>query len=290
VSPKTGDGRNYDGLVTGSRSRLDSDMPATRSLDDSERSRWFNSASPVKAVALVLHGLNMLPSRMTPLSTWLASRGVDAYRATLRGHDGDMPAFKAATRQDYLDDTLTAYDIAATRARAAGVPLHLLAFSFGALVAFDLLHTHVPTRFDRAVLFAPALAPRPSTRLVRALSMFPRLVLRSASRRDFRVFDGSPIAAFNALFAAVGALERARYARADLPTLVFVDPKDVLVSLAAIERLARDFAISAWRVVPVTTDRGRLTRTFHHLITEPDAVGDDLWREMTSMAAAHLGL
>ena len=255
-----------------------------------QKPRWFYSTIQTRGTALVLHGINMLPSRMDAIAGWLSANGIDAYRAILSGHDGDMEAFKTARRKDYIRDTLAAWQIVATRAAVANLPVHVVGFSFGALMAFDLLHSHPETHIERAVLFAPAVAPRLMTRVALALRPFPRFVPPSWSRPDFRMHPGAPIAAYTALFASVRALHEARYCRANIPTLVFIDPQDALVSLRQVRRLTEAYALDAWHVIPVTTNRGRLPGTYHHLITEPDTLGEAQWQDVVAAMKAHLGL
>ena len=55
-----------------------------------------------------------------------------------------------------------------------------------ALLAYDLLAHRDDARFERAVLFAPAIAPHRRTRLVLALKFLGERVIPSLSREDFR--------------------------------------------------------------------------------------------------------
>jgi hypothetical protein len=49
---------------------------------------WFahSSSASLKAVALVIHGLNLNPVRMAPIIAALNEAGIDAARLSLQGH------------------------------------------------------------------------------------------------------------------------------------------------------------------------------------------------------------
>jgi hypothetical protein len=251
--------------------------------------RWFPAEGETRAVALVLGGLNLAPARMESLCALLGRLGVESRLAVFTGHDGDLGALRKVRRADFLADAGRGWDEAARRARELGRPLLLAAFSLGAVVGNDLLHAREETRFDAMLLFAPAFTPRPATRLLRLLWPFRRLVLPSASPAGWRANRGTSIAAYRALFDSAAALEARGFARSNLPATVFVDPRDELVSLRALRRLAARHGLGRWRFVELTRSRGRLPRPVHHLVIGPEEIGEEEWARVEAECALLLG-
>jgi len=122
------------------------------------------------------------------------------------------------------------------------------------------------------------------------LQCLGEIVIPSFSREDFRAHRGSPVSAFVSLYDSVAATAAAGYRGANVPTLVFVDPKDSLVSLRGIAQLKARHHLDAWRIVPVTTVGGSLNKTYHHLITQPECVSPTQWQAIEIAIASHLGL
>ena len=256
-----------------------------------EAPRWFmsNSGHP-RGVTLVFHGLNLRPSRMDFIARDLASYGFDSYRATLPGHDGNMGAFKKTSRDENLRVAAAAYDEAAARARELGVPLHLVGFSLGGLVANDLMRVRPDVHFDKMVLFAPAIVPRLFTHPLELLRWLPSLVIPSWSPQDYRANPGTPIAAYSALFDSVKSVNGTPCAHANVPTVVFLDPKDELVSTGRMKAFIAKQGLTKWDLVGVANDKSELPKPYHHLITDPEAVGRDEWRTIESRMLTHLGV
>jgi alpha-beta hydrolase superfamily lysophospholipase len=241
-----------------------------------------------RAVALVLHGLNMKPERMEGVCDALARKGVECWLATLTGHGGDLEALRSVRRETFLEDAGRACETADRRARELGVPLLLAACSLGAVVGNDLLHERDGVRLAGMVLFAPAFTPRRFARVARWLSPFPRLVIPSASPEAFRANRGTSVAAYRALFDSIAALEARGYARSNVPAVVFVDPKDELVSLRELRRLVARRGLDRWKIVEVSNAGSMLERSVHHLITGPEELGSEEWSRVEAQIGKFL--
>lgn len=239
--------------------------------------RWFPAKGEARAVALVLHGLNFKPARMKSICRCLAELGVESRLAVFTGHDGDLVALRTASRESFLADAARGYDEASRRAVERGVPVLLAGFSLGAVVGNDLLLARDDVRFAAMVLFAPAFTPRAYTHAVRLLSPAPRLLIRSASPAPFRANDATSVSAYRALFDSIAALRAQGYARSNLPCVVFIDPRDELVSARALRRLVSDRQLDQWTLVEVSNAGTTLERTLHHLIVGPEEVGAAEW-------------
>jgi esterase/lipase len=257
----------------------------------SRASQWFYSQdSKPRAVALVAHGLNMNPTKMDALAQLLASKGVDAYRIGLSGHEGDLDIFKAASREKWRGEMISFSNEAAARAAQFNVPLYLVGFSLGATLAEDAMNGANVT-FDKAVLFAPAMALKFTSKLIRAYRIFgKRACVPSAAPREYRANKCTPVCAYTALFDSIKAGRATGLAKSNIPTLIFVDPKDELVSLHGLESMSRRFDLNQWRFVEVFHKNSKLKRVVHHLITDEDALGAEPWAQVVSEISKHLDL
>ena len=263
--------------------------------------RWFpaNNPRPVAGVALAIHGLNYRPERMLPLVDCFTAAGVDCLSLSLHGHGDNylaqsgldvdaarLESFRRVTYELWRDETAAAYAIARARADELGVPLLLTGFSLGALMSCTLAATRPDVRFERMVLFAPALALRPWSGLPRLLRRRPRTMIPSAAPHTYRANRGTSSAAYNALFAALADLQRGEFQRLNVPALVLADRADELVSYAGLARLAAQ--LPAWTLCPVRKT-GRAGREHHHLVIGAPAVGEAAWKDSTARITAFLG-
>jgi len=254
---------------------------------------WLEATgAPSRAVALVIHGLNLKPERMDAIAAPLRARGVDVLRVALAGHRGRPAVFKRVDAALWRAEARRAIDAAVARSSERGQPLFLVAFSLGALVALEAASAgerHPP--FARAVLLAPALALRPRVRLIDPLgTLGSELVLPSATPPDYRANDGTPMAAYRALFELERGLRERGLERCDQPTLVYVDPEDELVSADGLRRLIASEQLGHWRLVEVSIAGSTLAGRRHHLIVDADAVGAVQWQRMVDGMIDHLEL
>ena len=186
---------------------------------------WFYPESKLQtnAVAVLIHGLNMNPQKFADVVQLLNKKGVTVLRAALSGHRGKFEEFKNITRDIWLADVYQAYHAARLVADEKHVPLYFVGYSLGALLNADLmtLYGNEKIKYDKIVLFAPALTTRWYTRLV--LALWSGFVLPSGAPPGYEINSGTPMAAFEALFQAKAAVREAQFKNLNLPTLVFLD-------------------------------------------------------------------
>lgn len=246
----------------------------------------MSAATPRHAlpgVALVLHGLNQRPECMGDVTKLLRDRGVECASVALRGHGGGEPgeslrAMRRIRLADWLDETRSALALARLRARDLGTPLLVVGYSLGALLALDVLSDpDEPWSCDGLLLFAPAVTPRRRAALVHLLSPFPGLVLPSLAPAEYRANPGVPVAAYAALLESVGRVARRSLRRVDVPTCVFIDRGDELVSETRLRTLRAAQALDRWQIVAIERRLRRGEPDFHHLVTARERLGEELW-------------
>ncbi len=250
----------------------------------------------LSAVALVIHGLNVNPLRMDPLAQALNSWGVATLRCTLSGHANSLSpgaprlaSLRAATYELWRAEAAAAYRVAAQQAAHRKLPMLLVAFSLGALIGCTAALHSADIRFAKLVLFAPALSIRRRSRVLKLLSRWPQLVIPSLTPPAYRANPGTPIAAYNALYAAQADFERRIGPQCNIPTLVFADPCDEMVSYPGLRDLIGQRGLSHWRLQPVNKAPDADTG-YHHLLINRDSVGAATWRRMMAQMRAHLAL
>ena len=164
-------------------------------------------------MALVIHGLNLKPEKMAAIIKGLNAGGIDVLNMSLYGHrenytryetmdsaSARMESFKNASYDLWLAEAYQAYAAAQRRCRQIDAPLFLVGFSFGGLLGMDLLAAKPNVRFEKAVLFAPAINVHAVNYLAKIFTPFPNLVIPSLSDESYLANNGTPIGAYLAFF------------------------------------------------------------------------------------------
>ncbi len=278
------------------------------------RFSWFEPVGESRGdVAVVFHGLNQRPDRMGRVVEALTDLGYAALLVTLTGHDGDEEAFRGVLRSSWHDDVDAAFREARERSDPDGQVV-LVGYSLGALAALDYLSSlsdvsgngngkakeagrgaadgpesgrRLP--FDRAVLFAPALSLRSFAHWARFPGRFmPDFFVPSFAPADSRSCRGTPGAAYRALFHMHDSLRRSGIPGGEVPVLCFIDPKDEMVSAKGLRRLILRSGLAGWRISEVFARRSDWGRPIHHLIIDPELVGEEPWRGIVAEMARFL--
>jgi len=133
------------------------------------------------------------------------------------------------------------------------------------------------------ILFSPAIRLRPWAHAVRLLFPWPRIRLSSLAGVRYQVHDHTSIAAYRALF-ALRRLIRTELSRVrrgletcPLPPLTIIyDARDILTAGRALGRWLPGETVPAFH-------RVRAKNTWHHLITDRRALGDEAWQKLTRL-------
>lgn len=255
---------------------------------------------PIRAVVVVAHGLNQRASALRELHEALRARGAAVVVLQLRGHRLDseeepsvLEAWRALRWGEWTEDWRRAAETAAAIAAEHQVPLTFLGYSLGALVHVHALtageRTAVP--FARQVLLAPALSLHPwvrAARVVRVLS--PRFLLPAFTPPAIRSHAATSVAAYDALFryeAAVSIIQHPECLR--IPTLVFIDDRDELVSAPRLRRWVAQHGLApAWRIHTLTKDRTTAGSILRHYITDQVGLGAAAFGALVERVAAAL--
>ena len=269
---------------------------------DNSSSRWYKrkNNTKLKGVALVIHGLNGRPDKMEPIIKQMTEAGIDCLNLSLRGHgpnysalnnaesdEARMAAFKSVTYPLWKTEAYQAYQRVERKSNLHGCPLFFVGFSMGGLLGVDLLSSHSEVTFDKMVLFAPALKMHARNMLLKILSPFPRIVIPSVAHKSYLTNDGTPMAAYNALFDMYQHLENNLDRKINIPTVVFIDPQDELISFSGLQSLVRNQNLDQWEIHSVEKDKTATRIKMHHLIIDEASVGEKTWQEIVGITITH---
>ena len=264
---------------------------------------WFKRkiTRRLKGVALVVHGLNLRPDRMLHIVVELNNDGIDVLNVSLRGHgrnylesvnispeEARLESFRNVTYGLWSDEVYKAYLKVRERASKKNVPVFFVGYSLGGLLGCDLLLSHPDVFYDNMVLFAPALNVTTESYLLKALMPFPNIVIDSLSPISYRTNEGTPMAAYKALFEAIEHFEKNTDGRLNIPTAVFIDEGDEFISCSKLKEMIVQRNFDQWQIHTLRKDNDVGEKISHHLIINKDSVGEDTWKQIKSTLRKHL--
>lgn len=255
-------------------------MEKPKKKSDSVCDAWFFPERSPVAVVLLTHGMNLRPTRMDDLAAKLVAGGFAVYRPVFTGHCGDNKKYLTVTAADWERDAGRFHAEAERKAAEHGVPLHLFAYSFSALV-----YEALGLSFARKVYLAPALALKPWFPLAAFVAgAFPWLRYYSWNLRDYLANVQSGLASVAALAEFHRRLPKGP-APAH-PTLIWIDRGDELVSYGGVEAWAEGREGCVFR--PIEKSERRPLRAWRHLIVDEATLGKRAWEKVTSESLAFL--
>lgn len=249
--------------------------------------KWFASkVQPPRAIALVVHGLNNKPEVMDQIVENLQYQGIEVLRVGLTGHLGDVNAMKRITKDQWFLDIFYAYCGARLHSAETALPLYFVGYSLGGLLGEVLLKSDLPEKpqFDRAILFAPALSLHNSAKNIKNLYFAgDGFIVPGLSPKEYSAHRGCSIGGYKALFSLVDDVNSKGKSEAqNIPTLVFIDPKDELVSPKKLNAYIKDQKLDQWTIKYLDTNKAErnkdnLLLKYHHLIIDQESLGEEQW-------------
>ncbi len=264
--------------------------------------QWYKieRTKRVKGVALVAHGLNLKPERMQSIISELNDTGIDVLNLSLRGHGNNylrnphlsddearLESFQTVTYRLWLEEMYSAYLKVRQRAYKKRVPVFFVGYSLGGLMGCDLLLSRHDVFYDSMVLFAPALSITVEGYLLKALMPFPNMVIDSLSPIYYRSNEGTPMAAYKALFEAIDHFNKNANDKLNRPTLIFIDEKDEFVPFVKLNEIITQRKLERWQVHVVRKDNHIGENVSYHLIIDKDSVGPQMWNQMKEALKKH---
>ena len=110
-------------------------------------------------------------------------------------------------------------------------------------------------------------------------------IVPSMSPESYRVHRGVSVNAYRSLFSLIEDMDSSRvWSRVNIPTKVFIDSEDEVVSKSGLEVLISDHSLSNWEVVELNLSRRTATHGYNHIIINPASVGRTEWNRRVSPA------
>lgn len=249
--------------------------------------RWLTTPTDTpQGIVVLVHGLNVKPSKMLNIAQLVQKMNWQVLLVTLQGHDEQatnearIQALRTVSYPRWRKEVYQAYQVGRQRADQTARPLVLVGYSLGGLLGADILLSYPDVQWDRAILFAPALALHWRTQCLRLISMFDQLIIPSLSIPAYRSNEGTSIAAYNALFSAQRHFQDQADQRLNFPTLLIADRQDELVDVAKIMRWIDQYHWSYWQVMLVEKTEPLHAKHYAHLIIDESSVGQTSWAKI----------
>ncbi len=96
------------------------------------------------------------------------------------------------------------------------------------------------------------------------------------------------MAAYNALFEAIEHFNKDMAQKLNVPTIIFIDKQDELVSYRRLKRIIKNGRLHKWKLHLVKKSSTGVKEKMHHLIIDESSIGKDAWNEMRGLIIHHL--
>jgi esterase/lipase len=217
--------------------------------------------------------MNLKPARMDDLGEELSAAGYWVFRPAFTGHCGHNKYYLEVDSEHWDRDAREFYALARAKAEELNVPLYLVAYSFSAVI-YQSFSRELP--FAKKVFFAPAISTRfwfPLAALI--ANAFPRITYRSMNLNGYYANATSGMRAVQALEHFVGKVKQSRKLNDPTPTLIWVDPRDELVSYKGIK--IQSGRKPKWQLQEISNAGSTMRPAYHHLIINQESLGEKEW-------------
>lgn len=246
-----------------------------------ERTKWFYTEfkEDTKAVVLLAHGLNLLPSKMDQLASFFNSKKCDVLRISL----GENP-------NKWIENFSDDYDSAIEHARILERPLYLVGFSLGALMGVHFMLRHHDQQFSKIALIAPATHTHFYTAIPAFLAhFFPNFGLPSFNLPEYRQRSSTKLAEYKKMHSLQKEVNQLlKTSSINCPTLLIYNALDELVSSKKLMNFAK--VHSNWTTQEISNRTSLLPKKYHHLMIDLAALGLEDWNKLTSSLDEHFSL
>ncbi len=238
---------------------------------------WFPHTG-IKHVGqtLVIHGLNTKPEKMKDIINLVNKNGSDVLLLKLLGHNNDLKEYQAVSVEKWQAQVHGAFDEIQKKNKLAGGKITFVGYSLGGLMGTLFLAKNNDYHVQQMILFAPAIEVNFKSKLIKLL--FPlgnSFLVPSLTPKNFRAQNGTTIAAYKALFEGQEQFSHSSLENLNVPTTVFMDEDDELVSFEKTKKVASKF--SKWEFLEVKKEKSNLVEPYSHLIIGPDTLGLREW-------------
>jgi len=255
---------------------------------------WAYPATKSKTqIAIVyLHGFSASRQETVPLCDNFARQvGANLFYTRLTGHGRGSAAMGEGTVNDWLNDTVEAFEIG----RRLGERVLLVGTSTGGTLAAWFMATYRPTDLLGCVLISPNFLPaHPAARVL----LFPWTtgIIRKLAGDTWKWEPANPqhglywttthpISAVFTMMRLVRLVRKANMAAVTTPTLLFYSPQDRVVNAQASQKVFARLASPIKRKIAITNAQDPAQHVLAGDILSPQATGPILQEMLTFVNA-----
>lgn len=247
----------------------------------SEKTKWFYTEykNDTKAVILLAHGLNLLPSKMDELAYFFNAKKCDVLRISL----GPNP-------DQWVEKFDNDYNAALEHAEILQRPLYFVGFSLGGLMGLHYLLRHPHHQFKKLTLFAPATHTHFYLMIPAILGKFiPNYSLPSLNLKNYRDRKSTTLSEYKKMYQLQREISDSLNSNLiNIPTLLITNRLDELVASSKLTKFAQQNPY--WRSLEISNSRSQLPRKYHHLMIDSEALGLEEWEKLLKNLTIHFSL
>jgi esterase/lipase len=235
------------------------------------------------ACALIMHGLNTNPERMSDIAALLDANNFKTLIGRLTGHDKKHLPNEVISSEQWKTDFMSQWKEATSECSGEKQQRVFVGYSLGALTALTSFDTdkglQLPTKM---ILFSPAITFRFSVNAIRALSWLPFGSLPSVNHPDYRARPWTSLKSYKALFQLHDEWYSSRWKNTSkIPTLVVLSAKDELVDSQQLAEEIVSLQQRTWAVQWVSNEKSELRPRYHHLMIDRVSLGHLAWQNLS---------
>ncbi|GAB4015591.1 MAG: hypothetical protein Fur0010_14740 [Bdellovibrio sp.] len=225
-------------------------------------------------IVLIVHGLNLKPSKMESLKHIVEKSGLSNALITLKGHQSvDDQAWKSVTAKDWQNQMRSI----ANWLNRCQLKWIGLSQSTGSVLLFWMEQQKLTSEALAHFSFAPAIFTRYSLYpLHLAAKIFPSYGISSRNHKDYRVHDETTLTAYSALYETAQSLDTENFPSFKNRVLVFMSENDELVDFKKTKKWIEDHDGSIISYLPGPEKR----EVIHHLLIDPEVAGTSNFRHI----------
>lgn len=246
-----------------------------------EKTKWFYTEfkNDTKAVILLAHGLNLLPSKMDELARFFNSKKCDVLRISL-GHNPEL----------WIENFNEEYDAAWEHSDVLQLPIYFVGYSLGGLIGVHHLLNHPNHQFAKIALIAPAIHTHFYTKIPFFLGLiFPNKSLRSSNIEEYRDRTHTTFREYKKMFQLQKEVKKLLLPnKLNIPTLLITNPSDECVASSKLLKLSDKN--QNWKKLEFLNNYGRPLKKWHHLMIDSDSLGTEKWNILLQNLTAHFHL
>ena len=216
---------------------------------------------------------------MYPIIEEFVKKKFESFLVKFSGHYQNSRSIDELSLDHWYEELRYVYCLAKNKAEEQQVPLIFLGYSLGALVgAYLIVKSEGLHSFSKQILLAPATATRRTSSWIKSTFIFPdSWKIPSFSPDGYRMNKSLPIKAYKILFHYQQFIISSGFKYVNIPTLIFIDPKDELISIGRLKEYIRRFDLSEYQIVKLLSHMKDRQAKIHHLIVDDATMGKENW-------------